>query len=253
MTTNTDPLRDDVVPGGAWEFDDEVAAKFDDMLARSIPGLPVLRELTPRIAAISLNSRGLAGAHVLDIGTSRGAALDPFVEAGAHCLGLEVSEPMYEIARERFAPYPNAEVWNVEAREFARRQVRDREPFPLRYDVVLAILTLQFVPIEHRPGFLRDLYRITNPGGVLIVAEKILEPNPWADALTVEAYVEHKTRNGYTAEQITTKAKALEGVLVPLPAETNRRLVEEAGWVDVTTFWRVLSFEAFVARKAGYR
>ena len=253
MTTNTNPLRDDVVPDGPWEFDSEVAAKFDDMLARSIPGLAILRELTPRVAAIALNDRGLRGADVLDVGPSRGSALVPFVEAGAYCLGLEVSKPMYEIASERFSSYENASVSNTDAREFARRQVEDREPFPLRYDVVLVILTMQFMPVEHRPAFLRDLYRITNPGGVLIVAEKILEPNPWADALTVEAYVEHKTREGYTAEQISTKARSLEGVLVPLPGETNRRLVEEAGYIDLTTFWRVLSFEAFVARKAPLR
>lgn len=253
MTTKTTGLRDDVVPTGPWEFDREVAERFDDMLGRSIPGLPVLRELTPRIAAIGLGGKPLRGAYVLDVGTSRGAAIAPFVEAGSNVTAVETSKPMYEIAKARYADAPNVSVWNDDARDVARRAANDRDLGPrLTYDVVLAILTMQFIPVEHRPGFLRDLYRITNPGGVLIVAEKILEPNPWADAVTVEAYVEHKTRNGYTAEQIETKAKALEGVLVPLPPETNRRLVEEAGYVDPTTFWRVLSFEAFVARKARY-
>jgi len=160
VTTNTDPLRDDVVADGPWTFDAEVAAKFDDMLARSIPGLALLRELVPPVVEAGLASarRGkkIVGSYVLDVGTSRGSALDPFVARGANCLGLEVSEPMYEIARDRFADYPNANVVRVDAREFARRQVRDREPFPLRYDVVLCVLTLQFMPVEHRAGFLRD-------------------------------------------------------------------------------------------------
>jgi tRNA (cmo5U34)-methyltransferase len=256
MTTNTDPLRDDVVADGPWTFDAEVAAKFDDMLARSIPGLALLRELVPEVADASLASsrkgRGLAGSYVLDVGTSRGSALDPFVEAGAHCLGLEISEPMYEIARDRFAGKPNADVWNVDAREFVRRQAKDRESFPLRYDVVLCVLTLQFMPIEHRPEFLANLARITNPGGVLILVEKIQQTSPWADRSTVAAYRGHKIRNGYSEEQIDSKAVSLEGVLVPLPSETNRRLVLDAGWSEPTTFWQALAFEAFVARKEGW-
>ena len=256
MTTNTDPLRDDVVADGPWEFDAEVASKFDDMLARSIPGYELMRELVPSVVSAGLaagrSGRGLSGAYVLDVGTSRGSGLAPFVEAGAHCLGLEISEPMYDVARARFADSPNADVWNVDAREFVRRQAKDRESFPLRYDVVLCVLTLQFMPVEHRPAFLRDLYRITTPGGVLVLVEKTLDSPAWSDRATVAAYREHKIARGYTEEQIDAKAISLEGVLVPLPSETNRRLVLDAGYVEQTSFWRALAFEGTIARKEGW-
>ncbi len=38
--------RDVVVPRGAWQFDQEVSAVFDDMLQRSIPQYNAMRMVT---------------------------------------------------------------------------------------------------------------------------------------------------------------------------------------------------------------
>lgn len=243
---------DDVVPDGAWEFDEEVASKFENMLARSIPGLSLLRSLVPLVVTSALApGKKIAGSYVLDIGTSRGDSVAPFATAGANVTAIETSEPMYLAAEERFAASPNVSVWHDDAIAHARRAAGDRDLGPaIRYDVVLAVLTLQFMPIEKRPAFLGNLYQITNPGGVIVLVEKIVEPSPFADATTTAAYRTYKESTGYSRHQIETKAKSLEGVLVPATPEANRDFLRSAGYSDVFSFYRALGFEGLVARNS---
>lgn len=243
---------DDVVPSGPWEFDAEVAAKFENMLARSIPALSSLRSLVPLVVSSALApGKTLRGSYVLDVGTSRGDAVAPFATAGANVYAIETSTPMYEAAKTRFAEMPNVTVVNDDALGHARRAANDRDLGPqIRYDVILCVLTLQFVPIEKRPAFLGDLFRITNPNGVIVLVEKIVEPSPFADRVTTTAYHRYKESTGYSREQIETKAKSLEGVLVPATPEANREFLRSAGYADVFSFYRALGFEGLVARNS---
>src|SRR5205809_6740089 len=91
------------LPGGRWEFDDEVTRVFEDMLQRSIPQYDVMRALV-----FDLGRRFVQpGTHVVDLGCSRGEALAPFVSTfgdTARYAGVEVSPTMLEAARSRFAP-----------------------------------------------------------------------------------------------------------------------------------------------------
>ncbi len=89
------------MPGDKWEFDESVTKVFTDMLRRSIPQYEVMRK------AVFDMGRKFAkpGTHIVDLGCSRGDAMAPFVdEFGPSCkyLGLEVSVPMLEAARDRF-------------------------------------------------------------------------------------------------------------------------------------------------------
>src|ERR1700748_2720129 len=89
-------------PDGSWGFDDEVTRVFDDMLTRSIPQYDTMRGL---VLEVGKRFAG-AGSVIVDLGASRGEALAPFVHSlgdAASYVAVEVSPPMLDVCRRRFA------------------------------------------------------------------------------------------------------------------------------------------------------
>jgi tRNA (cmo5U34)-methyltransferase len=231
--------RDEVLASGRWEFDEKVTAVFDDMLARSIPGYEEMRRTTTELA-VRFAQPNTA---IVDLGCSRGAALEPIADAlGPACVyvGVEVSEPMRAAAVERFKDRVNAAIYDLD--------LRDDYPTAAA-SVTLAVLTLQFVPIEYRQRIIADAWERTVPGGVFLLVEKVLGSDAFADRTLVETYLERKGENGYTPEQINAKRRSLEGVLVPVTADWNVQLLERAGWAHVDCYWRCLNFGAWIGVK----
>lgn len=229
--------RDQVIPEGAWKFDEKVADVFDDMLARSIPDYIGMRRSTTELASRFIQPRTA----VVDLGCSRGAALAPLVEKfkgnGVAFVGVEVSEPMREAAKKAI---PEATVLDLD--------LRTDYPSALT-SVTLAVLTLQFVPIEYRQRILQDAFDHTVSGGAILLVEKVLGSDAYADNMLVETYLARKGENGYTAEQIQTKRESLEGVLVPVTSHWNVDLLERSGFKHVECYWRHLNFAAWIGIK----
>jgi tRNA (cmo5U34)-methyltransferase len=239
------PDRDTGYAPSKWAFDGEVTRVFDDMLWRSIPGYAVMRQLCAGIAARHVRP----GSIVVDLGCSRGGALAEvmaahkvgFPPASVEYVGAEISPPMVAAARERFAHLPNVRIEEVDL----------RSSFPAvpasATSVVLSVLTLQFVPIEHRARVVRRAAETLRDGGVMLVVEKILGGSSWADDLLVADYYDFKRGNGYTQEEIDRKRLALEGVLVPQTEGANVAMLLREGFREVECFWRHLNFCGWIA------
>ncbi|MFZ5852265.1 MAG: methyltransferase domain-containing protein [Actinomycetota bacterium] len=243
MTVTSSPNPDRVMPTGKWEFDEEVTAVFEDMLARSIPDYAQMRALTTDLAL----RYAVRDTYIVDLGCSRGGALAPIVDAlGTSCRyrGFEVSAPMREAAAARFAHLGPA---------YCRIEDVDlRKALPVRNaSVVLSVLTLQFTPIEYRQAIVQRAFDALVPGGALLLVEKVLGSDAEMDALLVERYYTMKGEHGYTAEQIAAKRESLEGVLVPITAEWNEHLLRRAGFAHVECYWRCLNFAGWVAVRPG--
>lgn len=225
-----------------WEFDADVTRVFDDMLARSIPQFETMRS-----AVFELGSRFVVPpCQVLDIGASRGGSIAPFVDrfgalASFHL--VEISEPMLEALRARFRGMIEASVVTVHAEDLRRFFP------PVRPSLVLSVLTLQFVPINYRPRIVTTIHERLQPGGALVVVEKVLGESAGLDDAFVAIYHEKKRRSGYDGEAIRRKALALEGVLVPLSASSNVELLRAAGFSRIDCFWRWMNFAGWVAVK----
>lgn len=231
------------MPEDRWEFDESVTDAFEDMLARSIPQYDVMRRAVRDVILDRLNRdpdpHPKGTRNFLDLGTSRGDALAEILEAFPleNYLAIEVSPPMLDAARRRFAGWPNVNVRNLDL----------REEFPSgTFDATLSILTLQFVPINYRQRIVRDVYRSLRPGGVFVCVEKILGAGE-LDETFVDIYHTLKAENGYTGEQIERKRLALEGVLVPMTDRWNREMLYDAGFRTVDSFWRWMNFTGYVA------
>lgn len=229
---------------GGWEFDEHVTQAFDDMLRRSIPNYADMRHITALAARQVL--KGRKGPKVVDLGSSRGEAVAPLVDAlGAQArFGLaELSPPMLAVLRERFKGYVAAGVMQI-----MEWDLRQGMPFG-NVDVALCVLTLQFVPIEYRQRLLWECCENLKPGGALILVEKVLGESHPSQQLMTELYEDRKRGNGYEQEAIERKRLALEGVLVPLPAATNEAWLRAAGFASVECIWAWANFRGWVAVK----
>ena len=144
------------MPEGAWKFDQSVTEVFDDMLARSIPHIGLMRD-TVFLFATRFAQRGT---HVLDLGCSRGEAMASIIErfgSANRFLALDISEPMVAACQERFAAHIQAGTVEVRCADL-------RGEYPtVDASVTLCILTLMFTPIEHRFRILSDAFAHTLP------------------------------------------------------------------------------------------
>jgi tRNA (cmo5U34)-methyltransferase len=238
----SDLVDQTVVTGDKWTFDSGVTKVFENMLERSIPQYEAMRALTTSLAIAHAKDN----TWIVDLGCSRGDALKPILsQRGARnrYLGVEISEHMIEAARESLAGFVQTGIVEIKPLD-----LRYQYP-PLKASVTLGILTLQFVPIEHRQNVIQSVYDSLLPGGAFLFVEKILGAGATLDRLMVTQYLDLKRSNGYTEEQIQTKRKSLEGVLVPLTATANEQLLRAAGFTDIDCFWRYLNFAGWIAIK----
>jgi tRNA (cmo5U34)-methyltransferase len=235
---------DRVQPTGKWQFDEDVTKVFDNMLERSIPQYPVMRESVLQLISQFCTDR----IDVLDLGASAGTTSEMLLNRFDHGTihGVEVSIPMINYARTR--------LWQIDPQEqratFERLDLRTEFPTLLTQpNVILSILTLQFIPIEYRERIVRSVYEALEPGGVFILVEKVLGRTATIDDAMVDIYLHQKRENGYTDEQIDRKRTSLEGVLVPITARWNEELLLDAGFATVDCFWRWMNFAGWIAIK----
>ena len=235
--------HDTVMPTGKWEFNEEVTDCFDEMLQRSIPAYADMRDLVTRIGKRYVKRKTA----IVDVGCSTGEAINPFIKAfGAQNQYklYDVSEPMLNKAKERYKSWMDIGLVDVE--EF---DIRNGIPKNVYASLILSVLTLQFTPIEYRQKIIASIYDALEPGGALILVEKVLGSSYTIDSMLVDEYYRLKADNAYTQEQIAAKRKSLEGVLVPITSSWNVQMLKEAGFSNVDCFWRYLNFAGWVAIK----
>lgn len=232
-----------VIPNGEkWQFNEDVTAVFDDMLSRSIPDYQGMRNFCEAIGANFITPE----TEIVDIGCSLGRAVEGLVsrfsETNTFAL-YDVSEPMLARCRRRYETL--IEQGRVKVENYDLRQGLKNTNCSL----VLSILTLQFTPLEYRHKIMQSIYNALNDGGAFIFVEKVLGNTSTLDSVLVKEYYKLKSSNLYTQEQIESKRKSLEGVLVPLTAAWNEDLLRQTGFRQIDCFWRQLNFAAWIAIK----
>lgn len=232
------PMTDNVdVKGKRWEFDDEVAKCFDDMLERSIPNYETMRTLVYNVGKHFVKP----GQTIMDIGCSNGNAALPFVKTFNNRFVLaDVSESFLDLCRRGFKDYENVHIINHDLRQGVPNE---------QCCLVLSILTIQFTPIEYRQKIIQSVYNALRSGGAFIFVEKLLGTSYDIDSVLVNEYYDMKRERQYTEEQIRDKRKSLEGVLVPVTENWNVELLKTAGFKKVECFWRYLNFAGWLAVK----
>ncbi len=236
----TDRLFHEMDPGcGEFSFDENVAHVFDDMISRSIPlytdvqrSIPVLAELLDHDPI-----------KVIDLGCSTGTSLihlaKTLPERNLELIGVDNSEAMLAKCHEKLRALEFSEKITTHHADISDFKFSEAS-------IVLMNYTLQFVEVDSRPKILRRLCDSIQPGGFLLVSEKVIHNDVATDHALVELYFEFKRRQGYSELEIFRKRDALENVLVPLTVDQNLEMFRQAGFGRVEVLLKWFNFATFV-------
>jgi tRNA (cmo5U34)-methyltransferase len=231
-------------PGEPFRFNDEVAAVFPDMLRRSIPGYATSLEAIGSLAARYVRD----GSNCYDLGCSLGAA-SLAMRQGIRAKGCRITandnapamiERCRSIVREECLRDPAASPVDVIEGDIREAGLTNASMVVLNY-------TLQFLPLAQRDAMIRRVFDGLNDGGLLVLSEKVVDPDPAMEALLVELHHEHKRRNEYSALEISRKRAALENVLIPETVDKHRDRLLRAGFSSAAVWLRYFNFVSIIA------
>lgn len=225
-----------------FEFNESVARVFDDMLERSVP---MYRECLISTAQWCVKF-AREGSHIYDLGCSTGTFLTGLsgqfpTDAGIRLIGVDNSAPMLKKARQKLASSPLP--WNLIEADL-------QSDFSLyNASVVVMNYTLQFIPPDKRVKVANKILKGLNPGGLLLMIEKITSDNPELDRAYTDFHHNFKETQGYSQLEIARKREALENVLTPRTVGENINLLLEAGFDTAEVFFKWNNFAGFIALK----
>ena len=148
-------MVDNVLKYGKWEFDQEVANCFENMLSRSIPQYEEMRTLVCDI----INNTYPDKYSLLDIGCSDGLMIKRLLKDECNYVGIDSSYPMIKKAKDNFKNNRNVDILYCDL----------KYSFPdINSNIITSILTIQFIPIEHRCDILKK-YMIHFPAVVFLL------------------------------------------------------------------------------------
>jgi tRNA (cmo5U34)-methyltransferase len=113
--------------------------------------------------------------------------------------------------------------------------------------MVVLNYTLQFLPVADRDSMIRRIFDSLVEGGLLVLSEKVVDPDPAMEALLADLHREHKRRNDYSALEISRKRAALENVLIPETVDQHRDRLLRTGFRSAAVWLRYFNFVSIIA------
>ncbi len=225
-----------------FEFDERVADVFPDMISRSVPGYAQ----TISMLSVIAEEYAKEGSQVYDLGCSLGVATLALGQSiqGGNCKIIAVDNSLAMINRceknlERAYLTCPVDVIHADIRDVSIENA----------SIVVMNFTLQFLPQDERTDLIKSIYYGLNPGGVLILSEKIQMENDEENELMIKLHHQFKRLNGYDDMEISGKRTALENVLVPETLEKHQQRISQAGFAKSTVWMQCLNFVSILAKK----
>ncbi len=222
-----------------FEFDEEVAAVFDDMLLRSVPFYGESQKITEFFVLKKLENGGI----LYDLGCSTASLLLSIhrkLTCEATLIGLDNSEAMLSQARKKCDAYgANIEVKNGDILNYNYEQA----------DVFVSNYTLQFIRPLVREELVKKISASLKKEGIFIFSEKVISHHSKLNKDLIECYYGFKKGQGYSEYEIVQKREALENVLVPYSEEENIKMALNSGFTHCEVVFRWANFATFIAIK----
>ena len=225
-----------------FAFDEQVARVFPDMIRRSVPGYETV------IAMLGVFARQYPtdNSAIYDLGCSLGAAslaVRRHVQAsGCTLIAVDNSEAMVKHCRENMERDHSITPVEVRCEDIQDTVVSNASLVTLNF-------TLQFISPEERAPLLQRICDGMNPGGALILSEKIKFTDEAAQASQQAWHHGFKRANGYSDLEISQKRQAIENVLLPDTADDIRERLLSVGFSRADQWFQCFNFVSFVAVK----
>jgi len=225
-----------------FKFDSSVVDVFPDMIQRSVPGYSAI------ISAIGLLASRFAQADSVcyDLGCSLGAA--------TLSMRHKISAPNCKIIAVDNSPAMLSRCVKIIARDTASIPVElvcsDIQDIKIQNaSVVVLNFTLQFIPLSERNTFINKIYAGLQPGGLLILSEKLFFSDTRQQALQTEMHHAFKKANGYSDMEISQKRASLENVLIPETFSEHKNRLLQSGFDNAEVWFQYFNFASIIALK----
>jgi len=225
-----------------FNFGEKTAEVFDDMLERSVPFYAEVQRMIGEITA----DFAIPGTNLYDLGCSTGTTfvqIDALIPKGVSFVGVDSSESMLLRAKEKLAERGVTRPCELICADL------NKGVNVVNASVVVMNLALQFVRPLYRTRVVQTIASGINPGGCLILVEKVLSPDSTINRLFIKYYYDMKKRSGYSVLEIAQKREALENVLIPYHYFENKDLLLECGFRHCEAFFRWYNFCGMLAVK----
>jgi len=235
-------FKDEITKVSDFKFGTTVVNVFDDMVSRSVPYYNEMQRMLAEIAADHVKE----GTFVYDLGCSTGTTLiglDQLIPSDIRFIGIDESQEMLDKCDVKLK-----EAGFVRPYDLVAGDLHQQLPIT-NGSVVILCLTLQFVRPLYRERLLKNIYDGLNPGGVLLLVEKVLAESSVFNRDFIKYYYNYKRRNHYSELEISQKREALENVLIPYKLSENMLLLKEAGFADCEIFFKWYNFSGMIAHK----
>ena len=226
----------------AFQFDQDVAEVFTDMITRSVPGYTLMLDVLGVLAEKIVND----GDYCYDIGCSLGAstlALRQNIFAdNCQIVAVDSAKAMLERC-EKVLERDNSKTPVSLVCEKAQ-QVNFK---PMK--LCSMNLTLQFIPQDERLSLLKNIAQHTVEGGALFLSEKVVFDDDFKQEQLTDLHHQFKRHQGYSDLEIAQKRQSIENVLIPETIEAHIQRLKDAGFSRVVLALQCFNFVGFIAYK----
>ncbi|MFC4699296.1 carboxy-S-adenosyl-L-methionine synthase CmoA [Glaciecola siphonariae] len=225
-----------------FKFNQSVVDVFPDMINRSVPGYTTIVDGIGRVSRRFTDT----SSRVYDLGCSLGnVSLSIAKYNVGKALTIEAidnSPAMVTRCKEHVGAY------NYDA--FIQVQHADITALEFQAcSLVVINFTLQFINPSLRQAIIDKIYASLEPGGALILSEKISASSDSMDSLLIDLHHEFKRENGYSDLEISQKRTALENVMILDTLKQHKQRLEQAGFEHPSVWFQHFNFMSLIAIK----
>ena len=241
---NDDIFLNQKVEIAGFKFDQKVAAVFQDMIERSVPGYTQILNLLPTLCRRFY----FKDAIYYDLGCSLGAGMLAMAHglkhSNAQIIGVDNSTDMLSQAERNLE--------SIESVDGVSLSLKNACIESFQFDpaaMVVMNFTLQFLPLSERDELVNRIYQSLIPGGVFVLSEKLKFEELAISELFIDIHHQYKADQGYSRLEISRKRDAIENVLVPESLKSHIDRLENSGFRVVSPWIQNLQFVSILAMK----
>ncbi|XQW86293.1 carboxy-S-adenosyl-L-methionine synthase CmoA [Thalassotalea piscium] len=225
-----------------FTFDQQVVEVFPDMISRSVPGYNTIIDTIGRLSQQYVTDHS----NIYDLGCSLGAATLAMRKAiladNCHIIGIDNSPAMVDRCKMHVNAFKGKTPVEIIEGNILDVEIKNAS-------MVVINFTMQFIEPEFRRQLINKIAEGLNPGGLLLLSEKITNSNPVCDQLLIDLHHDFKRANGYSELEIAQKRTALENVMKPDSLDTHITRLSDAGFSHMAPWFQCFNFFSLVAIK----